>query len=49
VAIAALAITGVNFRLPKKKLPHFISMIRKAAEEISRQLIKASAIKTGTR
>ena len=49
VAIAALAITGVNFRLPKKKLPHFIAMIRKAAEEISAQLIKASAIEGNRR
>jgi DNA-binding IclR family transcriptional regulator len=44
VAVAALAITGVKFRLPKKKLPHFISMIREAAQEISAKLRKASVI-----
>ena len=47
VAIAALAITGVKFRLPKKKLRHFIAIIREAAEEISAKLRKARTIEAG--
>ncbi|MBI4527010.1 MAG: IclR family transcriptional regulator [Deltaproteobacteria bacterium] len=42
-AIASLAIAGVKFRLPKKRLPRFVSMIREAAREISQRLIKANA------
>jgi DNA-binding IclR family transcriptional regulator len=36
VAIASLAITGVKFRSPQKRLAQFTSMIRQAAREISR-------------
>jgi hypothetical protein len=39
-AIASLAITGVNFRPPQKRLPRFIAMIRQAAREISERLTK---------
>ena len=44
VAIASLAIAGVNFRLPKKRLPQFISMIREGAQEISAKLRRANAV-----
>lgn len=44
VAIASLAITGVKFRLPQKRLPRFISMIREAAREISERLKKVNAV-----
>jgi DNA-binding IclR family transcriptional regulator len=45
VAIASLAITGVHFRPPQKRLPHFISIIQQAAREISERLTKTPAIK----
>lgn len=44
VAIASLAITGVKFRLPQKRLSQFISMIRGAARDISDKLKKAKAV-----
>jgi DNA-binding IclR family transcriptional regulator len=44
VAIASLAITGVNFRPPGSRLPQFISMIRRAAREISEKLTKTNAL-----
>jgi DNA-binding IclR family transcriptional regulator len=44
VAIASLAIAGVRFRLPQKRLPQFISMIRGAAQDISDKLRKANTV-----
>jgi DNA-binding IclR family transcriptional regulator len=44
VAIASLAITGVNFRPPGSRLPQFISMIQQAAREISKKLTKTNAL-----
>ena len=41
VAIASLAIRGVKFRLPQKKLPRFISLLREAAGQISEKLKNA--------
>lgn len=38
VAIGSIAITGVRFRLPQKKLPRFISLLKEAAGEISEKL-----------
>lgn len=38
VAIASLAITGVKFRPPQKKLSRFISLLKEAAAEISEKL-----------
>jgi DNA-binding IclR family transcriptional regulator len=46
VAIASLAITGVQFRSPQKRLPQFISMIREAAQEVSEKLTKTNALET---
>ncbi len=46
VAIASLAITGVKFRSPQKRLPQFISMIREAAQEVSEKLTKGNALET---
>jgi len=42
VAVAAIAITGVKFRMPGKKLPRFISLVRQAAQEISEKLRNAN-------
>ncbi len=44
VAIASLAITGVKFRSPQKRLRQFISMIREAAQEISEKLREAGTV-----
>ncbi len=41
LAIGSLAVAGVKFRLPKKRLPRFISMIRDAAHEVSEKLRQA--------
>ncbi len=43
VAIASLAITGVEFRPPQKRLPLFIAMIRDAARDVSGKLINNDA------
>lgn len=44
VAIASLAITGVRFRSPQKKLPLFILLIRETAQELSEKLSKSKAV-----
>lgn len=49
VAIASLAIAGVKFRLPQKRLPHFVAMIREAAQEISEKLRKTNAVEVAKR
>ncbi len=41
VAVASVAITGVQFRMPGKRLPRFISLVRQAAQEISERLKSA--------
>lgn len=42
VAIGSLAITGIRFRLPQKKLPRFISLLKDVAGAISEKLKNAS-------
>ncbi|MBI2348181.1 MAG: IclR family transcriptional regulator [Deltaproteobacteria bacterium] len=37
-AIGSIAITGIRFRLPQKKLPRFISLLKEAAGEVSGKL-----------
>lgn len=37
-AVAAIAITGLKFRMPQKRLSRFISMVREGAQEISEKL-----------
>ncbi len=46
VAVASLAITGVRFRPPQKKLPYFTSLIQQAAREISEKLSPPGASET---
>jgi DNA-binding IclR family transcriptional regulator len=49
VAIGSIAITGIRFRLPQKKLPRFISLLKEAAGEVSGRLKNArtdDAVKT---
>lgn len=41
VAVGSVAITGVQFRMPGKRLPRFISLVRQAAQEISERLKSA--------
>lgn len=41
VAVGSIAITGIRFRLPQKKLPRFISLLKEAAGEISEKLKNA--------
>ena len=38
LAIGSIAITGIRFRLPQKKLPRFISLLKEAAGEVSGKL-----------
>jgi len=40
--VASIAITGVKFRMPGRRLPRFISLVRQAAEEISEKLRSAN-------
>ena len=42
VVVASIAITGVKFRMPGRKLARFISLVRQAAEEISEKLRNAN-------
>ena len=42
VVVASIAITGVKFRMPGRKLPRFISLVRQAAQEISDKLRNAN-------
>lgn len=44
VAIASLAVTGVVFRPPGKKLSRFISLVRTSAEEVSQRLKKGDEV-----
>jgi IclR family KDG regulon transcriptional repressor len=49
VAVGSLAITGVRFRPPRKKLPRFISLLKTAAREISEKLQNGRSAETGKR
>ncbi len=44
VAVASLAITGLRFRMPQKKLPRFISLVQECAREVSENLKKANRL-----
>ena len=44
VAIGSIAITGIRFRLPQKKLPRFISLLKETAGAISEKLKNASTV-----
>lgn len=47
VAIGSIAITGIRFRLPQKKLPRFIALLKEAAGEISEKLKNARTGEAG--
>ncbi len=49
VAVGSIAITGVRFRPPQKKLPRFISLLKTAAREISEKLQNGRSVEAGKR
>jgi IclR family KDG regulon transcriptional repressor len=49
VAVGSIAITGVRFRPPQKKLPRFISLLKTAAREISEKLKNGPSVEAGKR
>ena len=47
VALGSVAITGLRFRPPQKKLPRFISLVKAAAAEISEKLKNGRSVEAG--